>query len=113
MKDCLNNPAVIREIYQIPIKSKDREHRRWLGIFTHSPSGVLSSSVSLMEMYVVLLKELKKIADEHCNEFKSEGFERFFSMIKSELDDEYFATIEYHLKQLKFREGVLISAKSG
>ena len=113
MKDCLNNPAVIREIYQIPIKSKDREHRRWLGIFTHSPSGVLSSSVSLMEMYVVLLKELKKLAEEHSNEFKSEGFERFFSMIKSELDDEYFATVEYHLKQLKFREGVLISAELG
>ncbi|MBA4383318.1 MAG: DNA mismatch repair protein MutS [Anaerolinea sp.] len=113
MKDCLNNPAVIRKIYQIPIKSKDREHRRWLGTFTHSPSGVLSSSVSLMEMFVVLLKELKKIADEHSNEFKSEGFERFFSMIKSELDDEYFATVEYHLKQLKFREGVLISAELG
>ncbi|HML39584.1 MAG TPA: hypothetical protein PKD23_02770 [Bellilinea sp.] len=113
MKDCLNNPAVIREIYQIPIKSKDREHRRWLGIFTHSPSGVLSSSVSLMEMFVVLLKELKKIAEEHSNEFKSEGFERFFSMILSELDDEYFATVEYHLKQLKFREGVLISAELG
>lgn len=113
MKDCLNNPSVIREIYQIPIKSKDREHRRWLGIFTHSPSGVLSSSVSLMEMYVVLLKELKKIADEHSNEFISEGFERFFSTIISELDDEYFATVEYHLKQLKFREGVLISAELG
>lgn len=113
MKDCLNNPAVIREIYQIPIKSKDREHRRWLGIFTHSPSGVLSSSVSLMEMYVVLLKELKKLADEHSSRFKSEGFERFFAMIKSELDDEYFATVEYHLKQLKFREGVLFSAELG
>ena len=113
MKDCLNNPAVVREIYQIPIKSKDREHRRWLGIFTHSPSGILSSSVSLMEMFVVFLKELKKIADEHCNEFMSEGFARFFSMIKSELDDEYFATVEYHLKQLKFREGVLISAELG
>ncbi len=113
MKDCLNNPAVIREIYQIPIKSKDREHRRWLGIFTHSPSGVLSSSVSLMEMFIVLLKDLKKIADDHSNEFKSEGFVRFFSMIKSELDDEYFASVEYHLKQLKFREGVLISAELG
>lgn len=113
MKDCLNNPEVIREIYQIPIKSTDREHRRWLGIFTHSPSAVLSSSVSLMEMYVVLLKELKKIADKHSSEFKSEGFERFFSMIKSELDVEYFVTVEFHLKQLKFREGVLFSAELG
>ncbi len=113
MKDCLNNPAVIQDIYQIPIKSKDRSHRRWLGIFTHSPSGVLSNAVSLMEMFVVFLKELKKITDDHSNEFKSEGFERFFSMIKSELDDEYFATVDYHLTQLKFREGVLISAELG
>jgi DNA mismatch repair ATPase MutS len=113
LKDCLNNASVIREIYQIPIKSKDREYRRWLGIFTNSPSGVLSGAVGLMEMFVVLLKELRKIADDHSNEFESEGFNRFFSMIQDELDDEYFSIVEYHLKQLKFREGVLISAELG
>ncbi len=113
LKDCLNNPSVIREIYQIPITSMDREHRRWLGIFTHSPSGVLSSAVSLMDMFVVLLKELRNLADEHSSEFRSEGFNRFFAMIKHELSDDYFAEVESHLKQLKFRDGVLISAELG
>jgi len=113
LKDCLNNASVIRAIYQIPITSMDREHRSWLGIFTHSPSGVLSSAVSLMDMFIVLLKELKNLADEHSMKFESEGFERFFAMIEHELDDEYFAEVEYHLKQLKFKDGVLISAELG
>jgi DNA mismatch repair ATPase MutS len=34
-------------------------------------------------------------------------------MILKELDNDYFHTIEYHLKQLKFRDGVLISAELG
>ena len=113
LKDCLNNASVIRAIYQIPITSMDREHRRWLGIFTHSPSGVLSSAVSLMDMLIVLLRELKNVADEHSEKFESEGFKRFFAMIKHELDDEYFSEVEYHLKQLKFKDGVLISAELG
>ncbi len=113
MQDCLNNPEVIRAIYQIPIEAIEQKHHSWLGIFTRTPSSVLSSAVEMMSMFVVLLKDLKKIADENKSKFKSEGFSRFFSMIQSELDDEYFATVEYHLWQLKFREGVLISADLG
>ena len=46
-------------------------------------------------------------------EFRSEGFTVFFAMLKRELDDEYFASVQNHLRQLKFREGVLISAELG
>lgn len=113
LKDCLENPAVIRKLYQIPIEATKRKKQSWLGIFTHSPSGVLSSAVSLMEMYVDLLRQLTKVADDHYESFQSEGFVRFFSMIREELSDDYFATVDYHLKQLKFREGVLISTELG
>lgn len=113
MKDCLNNPEVIRELYQIPLEAIERKHQGWLGIFTHTPSGVLSSAVEMMSMFVILLKKLKTIADKNAASFRSEGFNRFFSMIQEELDDEYFDTVEYHLKQLKFRDGVLISAELG
>ena len=34
-------------------------------------------------------------------------------MIKKELDDDYFATVEYHLNQLEIKKGVLISAELG
>ncbi len=113
LKDCLKNPAVVQEIYSIPMQAVERKHRRWMGIFTHYPSGILSSAVQMLEVFVELLKKLKRIADEHAHEFESEGFRRFFRMIQQELDDEYFTTVEHHLKVLKFRQGVLVSADLG
>ena len=113
LKDCLKHPDVVREIYRIPIESIENKHRHWMGIFTRYPSGVLSSAVDLLEMFVDLLKKLKQIADEHAAEFESEGFRRFFAMIQQELGEEYFAIVRDHLKQLKFRGGVLLSAELG
>ncbi len=113
LKDCLNNPLVIRELYQIPIQAIENKRKQWLGIFTHSASGVLSSAVSMMEMLVELLKKLENIASNHKDKFNSEGFIRFFDMIQQELNDEYFSLIEVHLKNLRFKNGVLISAELG
>jgi len=113
LKDCLKNPSIVRDIYQIPIDSIENKNKRWMGIFTYFPSGVLSSSIELMQMFVELLKKLRNIADEHSNKFESEGFTAFFAMIKKELDGEYFAIVENHLRELKFRDGVLLSAELG
>lgn len=113
LKDCLNNPEIIRAIYQIPLDSAEIKRRRWMGIFTHSPGGVLSSSTELMIMFVDLLRKLKSITTVNASRFVSEGFTTFIKMIDEELDDEYFETLEFHLNQLKFRDGVLISAELG
>ena len=67
----------------------------------------------MLQMFVGMLKKLKNIADEHADKFESEGFTAFFAMIKKELDDEYFASVQNHLRELKFRNGVLISAELG
>ncbi|MDA8406692.1 MAG: DNA mismatch repair protein MutS [Deltaproteobacteria bacterium] len=113
LEDCLNNPSVVRDIYQIPIESIENQRRHWMGLFAHSPSGVLSGAREMMQMFAGLLKRLKTITDEHAEKFQSEGFTAFFAMIKKELDDEYFDSMENHLKALKFREGVLVSAELG
>ena len=36
-----------------------------------------------------------------------------FATLARELDDRYFATVDEHLKRLKFRRGVLVSARLG
>jgi len=113
LKDCLKHPDIIREIYRIPIQSAENKHNHWMGIFSTNPSGVLSGAREMLEMFVGLLKTLKKLADDHAGEFESQGFRRFFAMIQQELDDEYFAVVERHLKQLKFNSGVLLSAELG
>jgi DNA mismatch repair ATPase MutS len=113
LKDCLKNPTVIRELYQIPLESMARKRKHWLGIFTRTPGAILSGSVKLLQMFVELLKHLKQIADDHADQFESQGFRTFFAMIQRELDDEYFAQVEAHLRALQFRDGALISAELG
>jgi DNA mismatch repair ATPase MutS len=113
LKDCLKNSSVVREIYNIPIESIENKKKHWMGFFRKLPSSVLHGSVEMLQMFVSLLKKLKNIADEHADKFESEGFTAFFTMIKKELDDEYFASVQNHLRELKFRGGVLISAELG
>ncbi len=113
LKDCLKHPDVVRQIYDIPIQSIKRKQRHWLGIFTRYPSGILSGAWEMLVMFVDLLRTLKQIAVEHAEGFESPGFRRFFAMIQQELDDEYFAVVIQHLKELKFQSGVLISAELG
>jgi len=111
LKDCLKNPAVVRAIYRISIESIENKKKDWLSIFGHYPSGILSSAIRMMEMFVDLLKKLKTMADEHADKFESQGLTAFFAMIKKELDNEYFASVQNHLRELSFRDGVLLSAE--
>jgi len=113
LRDCLKNSAIVREIYQIPIESIQNRRRRWLGIFGGTPGSVLSGAISMLEMFVELLRKLRRIAEEHAHKFESEGFQRFFAMIVQELDDDYFATVDAHLKAMRFPGGVLLSAGLG
>ena len=113
LQDCLRHPEVIRQIYRIPIQSMQNKQRRWMGILTNYPSGILSGAREMLIMFVDLLRTLRQIAGEHAGQFESQGFRRFFEMIQHELDDEYFAEVIRHLNELNFRTGVLISAELG
>ncbi|HEY6333046.1 MAG TPA: DNA mismatch repair protein MutS [Blastocatellia bacterium] len=110
--DCLKNEPVVREIYQIALDAVWHEMKNPLG-FLKYPNGILLHSINMLEMFAEVLKRLRVVAGQQQDTFRSEGFTRFFAMVRQELDDEYFATIEGHLDQLRFRPGVLISGKLG
>jgi DNA mismatch repair ATPase MutS len=113
LKDCIKNPDVVEEIYALTIKSLAKKQERWLGVFGRYPGSLLSSSVSLLDMHFELFEELRKIADTKKENFRSEGFKRFFEMVQKELDDEYISLVKEHLRELKFKKGVLLSARLG
>ena len=60
-----------------------------------------------------MLRKLRGFAEENENNFESEGFRALFAMLKKELTEQYMGTIKSHLKELKFRNGALVSAKLG
>ena len=114
LKDCLRNPSIVREIYDIAVEAIEKEKKIYFGYwFSKYPSTILSRSIEVLQMFVGMLKELKSIADEHADKFKSEGFSAFFAMLRTELGDKYLASMQNHLRELKFRGGVLISAELG
>jgi len=113
LKDCIKNPSIVRDIFTLAGEAIECRKKTFWGISSYSPSSILYNSVGLLQMFVGKLKELRNIADEHSDKFDSDGFTAFFSMLKKELDDEYFASIQNHLRELQFRSGVLLSAELG
>ena len=113
LKDCLKNPSIVRDIYGVAVAAIESEKKNYWGFFSRYPGSILSRSVEALQMFVEMLRKLRDIADRHADKFESEGFTTLFAMLKKELGDEYFAQVENHLRELKFRDGVLISAELG
>ncbi|NOY74694.1 MAG: DNA mismatch repair protein MutS [Kiritimatiellaeota bacterium] len=113
LRDCMNHPDIIRTIYNLPLTSIERKRDRWLGIHSKYPASILSNAVKMIDMFLDLLAALEKIAVEHSSSFESESFSRFFDMVKRELGKDYLAEIANRLKELAFRDGVLLSAELG
>jgi DNA mismatch repair ATPase MutS len=113
LQDCLNQPDVVQQLYAVAVDAMEKQKKHYLGVFARYPDSVLRHSIELMETFLGMLKTLRKITDSHAGKFVSEGWTAFYAMLRRELDDEYFARVEYHLVRLKFRDGVLLSAVLG
>ena len=111
--DCAKNAQIVRDMYQIAIDAIEGERKNFWSYFARYPSGILHRAVEVLQMFVGVLKRLRRMADQHPDKFKSEAFSTLLSVLRSELSDDYFDEIESHLNRLKFRSGVLISAHLG
>jgi DNA mismatch repair ATPase MutS len=112
LKDCLKNPSIVKDIYDISLGAMESERKVWR-FLTDYPSGILERSIQVLQMFVTALRKVRNVTDEHAGRFESEGFKAFFEMIRKELGDDYFASVQNHLRKLKFHGGVLLSAELG
>lgn len=113
LKDCIHHSATIREMYALTVNAIAKEKEEYWGIFGKYPPATLSRAVKVMRIFIEALKRLRSVADEQGETFASSGFTRFFSMLRQELSDEYFAEMEGHLLELQSHDTVLISAELG
>jgi DNA mismatch repair ATPase MutS len=113
LKDCLRNYSIVRTIYNIAVEALENKRQEWFVSFARQPSGILYGAVKLMDMLVQMLGKLRSMADEQAGQFESEGFKAFFVLIKTELTDEYLASVKAHLGELKLDKGTLVSAELG
>ncbi len=108
--DCMSHPDVIREMYALVVTALS-DKRAFFSYRSSSPHLILHGAVQQLGAFVVRLRQLRKIADDHAAEFSSLGMRTFFRIIETDLDDGYFATLDAHLDQLHFRSGELMSAR--
>lgn len=113
LKDCLRHPTVVRQMYDLAVGLMEGRKRSYWGIFTSYPTSTLSSAVGMLEMYMDYMEKLKNLGDTHARDFVSAGFTRFFTMLRSDLDDTYLVELRRHLRELRFENGVLMSAILG
>lgn len=112
LSDCLAQPEVIRELYAVAVGVQEDRRRLWAGYGAtyQSAASNLSGAVRHLELYVRRLREVRRLADEHAERFRSPGLRELFATLESDLSDDYFSEISGHLKQLQLRAGVLMSA---
>jgi hypothetical protein len=113
LADCLSAPKVIREIYATAIEAIESERKVWSLMWERDANSALHRSTEVLQRCVNPLHRLRRIAEDNGPQFRSEGFERFFAMISTELDEDYMRSIEEHLERLEFNNGVLMSAGLG
>ena len=111
LKDCLNSPAVIGELYNLTVETIASARKHWWD--SHYPSSMLYRSLDALESLLGMLRKLRGIAEDQAGRFESEGFTALFAMLRKELDNQYLASVQTHLTELKFRKGVLLSAELG
>ena len=109
--DCLEQPAVVRELYTLASEALASQKSVWWGLRNDWSRRTLASAVQKMELFSGFLRRLHAMAEEHAPKFSSPGFTRFFTMLREELDDAYLELVEGQLKALKFPGGVLSSAE--
>ena len=112
LADCIAQPQIVRRMYAVAVSAIERERQVWGFTFRH-PEALLHRAVGVLGIFREHLRELRGIADAHSGVFRSEGFRVLFAMLARELDDTYLASIAEHLEQLRFRRGLLMSARLG
>ncbi|OGO39660.1 MAG: DNA mismatch repair protein MutS [Chloroflexi bacterium RBG_16_57_8] len=114
LRDCLNNSPLVRRIYKLAADAIETRRKSYWGsdVSTYPPS-ILSGAVETLQIFLGALTELRTIADEDAGSFASEGFTQFFTRIKREISNDYLGEVQSRLNELKFPEGVLVSARLG
>lgn len=110
LADCLAEANCIRALYALAVEAIERERKIWGSRSSRYPESVLHRSVEVLSQFLTVLKPLRLIANSEGQRFRSVGFRAFFNMVREELNEDYLALVEEHLKRLSLRGTIALSA---
>jgi len=114
LTDCNEQRGIVTQLYGVAVDAIERERKIWgWSSLSRYPEGTLHRAVEVLKIFVEVFRKLRALADQSASPFRSEGFVALWAMLRAELNDEYLKTIEDHLHQLEFRDGVVMSLELG
>lgn len=113
LADCIEHPAIARELYDLAIEGVDVKRKAGFFWFRDSPTALVQKSIGMLELFAGILRRLRQLADDHVGEVDSDGLRRLFATFCEELDDPYLDSIDHYVRELRFRRGALLSAELG
>jgi hypothetical protein len=113
LADCLDDRAMVLELYALLGASLEAE-RKSAFISSHvAASSLLHSAIGSIELCLGCLEKIRRLAGAKRSRVRSSGFARLFETIEAELDDELMDYARLRLAELRFRDGLLMSAELG
>jgi len=114
LRDALSFPQAVRSFYRAVVNAFEMKRNSWYWISAFpSVSTRYQEAVRLLDFYADVLRKLRGLADFYWDKFVSEGFGNLISMLRKELNDDYFREIRDLLFVLTHDSGILISASLG
>ncbi len=109
--DCLARAPAVAELRALALGALGDEREVWG--FGESPESVLYRGTKLLALLLPRLRRLRELAVTQGAAFRSEGFQRLFSGVATDLDETYFRSVEDLLRQLRFPRGTLLALRLG
>jgi MutS domain V len=113
LRDCLTNPELIRSMYAISVEAIEAERKVWGWTMNRYPESLLHRSITVLEIFVDVLRKLRGFADGHARRFRSEGFKGLLEMLSRELSEEYLRGVIALVGALKFEGGIPVVGQLG
>ncbi len=113
LADCLANADLARSLFTLATTALERAEQTSWAFMPRRPESVVRFSRDVLQEYLRAFRELRRLTDEHAESFASPGLRSFFAMVRQELDDAFLREFEGQLRELRFEQGIRVSARLG
>ncbi len=112
LSDFRTHPECARQLYTLACDAI-QGHKHIDATLRRTPASTLRRTVEGIAPLLAHLERLRAFADAYEGLVISEGVTRLVATLRAELDESYFAEITAHLGQLRFKDGMWMSAQLG
>ena len=113
LRDALANRECIEKIYTEASKGLYEARRKFFWIERASPEFILGESLSIIDILVKTILNIREIIRPQEKNFRSDGFIEFLNEIGDRFDEQHALEIQAHLRNLRFTHGITVTGVIG